>query len=49
MLWALTLERERLPSLSHEIWFAGLAGEEAGQQGARALAEEESFAFVIAG
>jgi acetylornithine deacetylase/succinyl-diaminopimelate desuccinylase-like protein len=49
MLWALTLERERLPSLSHEIWFAGLAGEEAGQQGARALAEEESFDFVIAG
>lgn len=49
MLWALKEERERLPSLPYEIWFAGLAGEEAGQQGAHKLAGEENFAFVIAG
>jgi acetylornithine deacetylase/succinyl-diaminopimelate desuccinylase-like protein len=49
MLWALKLERERLAALPYEIWFAGLAGEEAGQQGARKLAGEEEFAFVIAG
>jgi acetylornithine deacetylase/succinyl-diaminopimelate desuccinylase-like protein len=49
MLWALHQAREILPSLSHEIWFAGLAGEEAGQQGALALAAEERFDFVIAG
>jgi acetylornithine deacetylase/succinyl-diaminopimelate desuccinylase-like protein len=49
MLWALREMRERIPSLSVEIWFAGLAGEEAGQQGAIALAEKESFDFVIAG
>ncbi len=49
MLWALYLERERLPALGYEIWFAGLAGEEAGQQGAKTLAKEERFDFVIAG
>jgi len=38
-----------LASLPYEIWFAGLAGEEAGQHGAKALAAEEEFAFVIAG
>lgn len=49
MLWAL---REALPfisSLPYEIWFAGLVGEEAGQHGAKALAAQEDFAFVIAG
>jgi acetylornithine deacetylase/succinyl-diaminopimelate desuccinylase-like protein len=49
MLCALDRCREILPSISHEIWFAGLMGEESGQHGARALAEEESFDFVIAG
>jgi len=49
MLWALSAERERLGTLDYEIWFAGLAGEEAGQQGAEALALEEKFDFVIAG
>ncbi|MEQ1860410.1 MAG: M20 family metallopeptidase [Chthoniobacteraceae bacterium] len=49
MLWALRGMREKLPELGAEIWFAGLAGEEAGQQGAKALAAQESFDFVIAG
>jgi acetylornithine deacetylase/succinyl-diaminopimelate desuccinylase-like protein len=49
MLWALRSMREKLGSLPYEIWFAGLAGEEAGQHGAKALAAEEEFAFVIAG
>ena len=38
MLIALRECRDVLPDLSHEIWFAGLMGEEAGQQGAKALA-----------
>ncbi len=49
MLWALAEAHERIPQLSHEIWFAGLAGEEAGQHGAHALAAQEHFDFVIAG
>jgi acetylornithine deacetylase/succinyl-diaminopimelate desuccinylase-like protein len=49
MLWALRAMRDRLPSLGHEIWFAALCSEEAGQYGARALAEQERFDFVIAG
>lgn len=49
MLWALRKSRERLSSLGHEIWFAGLCSEEAGQYGARTLAEQERFDFVIAG
>lgn len=49
MLWALRLLGDRVAHLSHEIWFAGLAGEEAGQHGAKALAAEERFDFVIAG
>jgi acetylornithine deacetylase/succinyl-diaminopimelate desuccinylase family protein len=49
MLCALARCREILPSLDHEIWFAGLMGEESGQFGAKALAAEESFDFVIAG
>ena len=48
MLWALREMRERLPALGHEIWFAGLASEEAGQHGSKALAREERFDFVIA-
>jgi acetylornithine deacetylase/succinyl-diaminopimelate desuccinylase-like protein len=49
MLWALREMRNEIGSLPYEIWFAGLAGEEAGQHGAKALAAEEEFAFVIAG
>ncbi len=48
MLWALRESRERLPQLSHEIWFAGLMSEEADQHGSRALAAQERFDFVIA-
>ncbi len=47
MLWALRGMRDRLRSLDHEIWFAGLASEEAGQHGSKALASEEHFDFVI--
>jgi acetylornithine deacetylase/succinyl-diaminopimelate desuccinylase-like protein len=49
MLCALARCRGILPTLGHEIWFAGLMGEESGQFGAKALAEEVSFDFVIAG
>lgn len=49
MLWALHNERERVPLLGHEIWFAGLMSEEASQHGSKALAREERFDFVIAG
>ena len=49
MLTAIARTRDCLPFLSHEIWFAGLMGEESGQYGAKALASEEVFDFVIAG
>jgi acetylornithine deacetylase/succinyl-diaminopimelate desuccinylase-like protein len=49
MLWALREMRGELPKLGVEVWFAGLAGEEAGQHGAKALAAQEDFDFVIAG
>ena len=49
MLCALSRLGEEIPKLGYEIWFAGLMGEESGQHGAKALASEESFAFVIAG
>lgn len=49
MLAALSRCRDILPSLGHEIWFAGLMGEESGQYGAKALASQERFDFVIAG
>ena len=49
MLAGLHAVRDLLPHLSHEIWFAGLAGEEAGQHGAHALAAKEQFDLVIAG
>ena len=49
MLWALHDSRDLLPQLSHEIWFAGLMGEEAGQDGAKALAAREKFDFVVVG
>lgn len=40
MLWALFEMREKIPALPHEIWFAGLMGEEAGQDGSKAFAAE---------
>jgi acetylornithine deacetylase/succinyl-diaminopimelate desuccinylase-like protein len=49
MLTALARARDVLPQLSHEIWFAGLMSEEAGQNGAKALAAQESFDLVIVG
>lgn len=49
MLWALREARGFLADLPHEIWFAGLVGEEAGQHGAKALAEQDRFDFVMAG
>ena len=49
MLWALREMRDALPALGCEVWFAGLCGEEAGQHGARSLAAQEKFDFVIAG
>lgn len=49
MLAGLARCRDILPSLGHEIWFAGLMGEESGQHGAKALAVRENFDFVIAG
>lgn len=49
MLWALQEAKDFLSTLPYEIWFAGLVGEEAGQFGAKALAEEEHFDFVLAG
>jgi len=49
MLTALRQSRDIIPFLPYEIWFAGLMGEEAGQHGAKALAAEEKFDFVIVG
>jgi len=49
MLHALRKNRDLIPQLSHEIWFAGLMSEEAGQHGAKALAEKEKFDFAIIG
>ena len=49
MLWALHECRDLLPYLTHEVWFAGLMGEEAGQDGAKALAARETFDFVVVG
>lgn len=49
MISALEACREILPRLSHEIWFAGLMGEEAGQFGSKALSAQERFDFVIVG
>ncbi len=49
MLWALGQLGDSVADLSHEIWFAGLMGEEAGLLGSNALAAEECFDFVIVG
>jgi acetylornithine deacetylase/succinyl-diaminopimelate desuccinylase-like protein len=48
MLWAIREMRDRLPTLGHEIWFAGLMSEETDQHGSKALASQEQFDFVIA-
>lgn len=49
MLEALRQSADLIPTLTHEIWFAGLMSEESGQHGSRALAKEEKFDFVIVG
>lgn len=49
MLWALGNLGAGIASLSHEVWFAGLMGEEAGLYGSQALAAQETFDFVIVG
>ncbi len=49
MLAAISRLGEGISGLGHEIWFAGLMGEESGQHGAKALAAREHFDFVIAG
>ncbi len=50
MLRALWELREELPRLQHEIWFAGLMGEEAGNEGAAALAADHPDAdFALVG
>ncbi len=49
MLWSLWELRERLARLDHEIWFVGLMGEEAGQEGARAFVKQERADFALIG
>ncbi len=49
MLWALHEMRERLPGLEHEICFAGLMGEEAGQDGARDFVKRFDAEFALVG
>ena len=44
MLWALRELRDAIPSLPYEIWFAGLMGEEAGQNGSKAFARDYASA-----
>jgi acetylornithine deacetylase/succinyl-diaminopimelate desuccinylase-like protein len=39
MLWALKESKDTLSERQHEVWFAGLMGEEAGQHGAHAFAK----------
>ncbi len=49
MLWGLRELRDRIPSLGHEVWFTGLMGEEAGQEGARAFVREDRADFALIG
>jgi acetylornithine deacetylase/succinyl-diaminopimelate desuccinylase family protein len=49
MLWSLYELRDRIPALGWEIWFAGLMGEEAGQEGARAFVKQERADFALIG
>lgn len=46
-LWALWENRDLIPSLGHEIWFAGLMDEEAGQAGAAAAAGSLPVEFAV--
>lgn len=49
MLMALHEMKDRLGALEHEIWFAGLMGEEAGQDGSRAFVREHRADFAVIG
>jgi acetylornithine deacetylase/succinyl-diaminopimelate desuccinylase-like protein len=49
MLWSLREMGERIASLGHEIWFVGLMGEEAGQEGARAFVKQDRADFALIG
>ncbi len=49
MLAALYEMKDRLAGLDYEIWFAGLMGEEAGQDGARAFVREHRVDFAVVG
>lgn len=51
MLWALHLEKDNLPTLSHRIAFVGFMGEEAGQPGSTHFASHhaDEFDFAIVG
>jgi len=49
MMWSLRQLRDRIPALGHEIWFAALMGEEAGQEGARAFVKQERGDFALIG
>jgi acetylornithine deacetylase/succinyl-diaminopimelate desuccinylase family protein len=49
MLWSLRQLRDRIPHLGHEVWFAGLMGEEAGQEGARAFVKDLRADFALIG
>lgn len=49
MLWSLRELRDHIPALGHEVWFAGLMGEEAGQEGARAFVRQERADFALIG
>ena len=47
MLWSLRELSGRMAGLGHEVWFVGLMGEEAGQEGARAFVKEERADFAL--
>jgi acetylornithine deacetylase/succinyl-diaminopimelate desuccinylase family protein len=49
MLWSLYELRDQIPDLGYEVWFAGLMGEEAGQEGARAFVKQERADFALIG
>jgi len=49
MLWSLRTMGERIAGLGHEVWFVGLMGEEAGQEGAHAFVKEDSADFALIG
>jgi acetylornithine deacetylase/succinyl-diaminopimelate desuccinylase-like protein len=49
MLWSLRSMRERIAGLGHEVWFVGLMGEEAGQEGAHAFVKQDGADFALIG